>query len=54
MITDTDANITEACFHNGERYMKEKVIQMLMEHKTQVKGECHNQVVNIIKMVEAI
>jgi hypothetical protein len=29
MITDTDANITETCFHNGERYMKEKICREL-------------------------
>ena len=54
MITDTDVNIQEACFHNGERHMKQKVIALLMEHKTQVKGECHEHVVQIIKMIEKL
>ena len=54
MITDTDANIQEACFHNGERHMKDKVISMLMEHKTKVGLACHIHVVEIIKMVEEL
>ena len=29
MLTDSDANIMEVCFHNGERHMKEKVIKAL-------------------------
>lgn len=29
MITDTDVNIQEVCFNNGERHMKEKVILLL-------------------------
>lgn len=33
---------------------KEKVISMLMEHKTQVMGECHEHVVEIVRMVEAL
>jgi hypothetical protein len=54
MITDTDANIMELCFKNGERHMKEKIINMLMEHKTKVGLACHAHVVEIIKMVEAL
>lgn len=54
MITDTDANMMELCFKNGERHMKEKIINMLMEHKTKVGLACHAHVVEIIKMVEAL
>ena len=54
MITDTDANMMELCFKNGEQHMKEKVINMLMDHKTKVGLECHTHVVEIIKMVEAL
>ena len=54
MLTDSDTNIMETAFHNGERYMKEKIIDMLMEHKTQVGLSCHVHVVEIIKMVEAL
>ena len=54
MITDTDANIMELCFKNGENHMKEKVIAMLMEHKTKVGLTCHVHVVEIIKMVEEL
>ena len=52
--SDADPNIMELCFHNGEQHMKEKVISLLMEHRTQVMGECHEHVVEIIKMVEAL
>jgi hypothetical protein len=34
--------------------MKEKIINMLMEHKTKVGLACHAHVVEIIKMVEAL
>lgn len=51
---ETDPNITELCFRNGERNMKEKIIAMLMEHKTHVKGVCHAHVVEIIRMVEIL
>ena len=54
MLTDADTNIMELCFRNGERHMKEKIIDMLMEHKTQVGLSCHVHVVEIIKMVEAL
>lgn len=47
-------NISEMSFHNGEAHMKEKIINLLMEHKTQVKGVCHAHVVEIIKMVEGL
>lgn len=47
-------NVSEMCFHNGEQYMKDKIISRLMEHKTQVKGVCHAHVVEIIKMVEGL
>jgi hypothetical protein len=29
MITDTDANMMELCFRNGERHMKEKICMEL-------------------------
>ena len=54
MITDTDANIQEACFHNGERHMKDKVISVLMDIKTQVGHPCHVHVGDIIKVIEKL
>lgn len=54
MITDTDVNIQEVCFRNGERHMKDKVVSLLMDHKTRVGLECHTHVVEIIRMVEAL
>lgn len=54
MLTDGDSNIMEACFHNGERHMKEKIIDMLMEHKTRVGLSCYMHIVEIIKKVEEL
>ena len=54
MITDDNPNIMELCFHNGEQHMKEKIIEMLMDQKTKVKGVCHAHVVEIIRMVEGL
>ena len=28
--SDADPNIMELCFHNGERYMKEKILKLLV------------------------
>ena len=33
MITDTDSNIMELCFHNGERHMKEKIMNLIKEYE---------------------
>ena len=52
--TDDNPNIMELCFHNGEQHMKEKIIEMLMDQKTKVKGVCHAHVVEIIRMVEGL
>lgn len=52
--SDSDHDVMELYFRNGEQHMKEKIISMLMEHKTHVRGACHDHVVEIIKMVEAL
>lgn len=31
MISDTDTNIMELCFHNGEQHMKEKILNLIEE-----------------------
>ena len=31
MISDTDTNIMELCFHNGEQHMKEKILNLIKE-----------------------
>ena len=54
MLAENDANVMELCFHNGERHMKEKVIDMLMDHKTQVGLGCYEHVVEIIKLIEKL
>ena len=54
MIADNNVNIQEACFHNGEEHMKEKVIAMLMEHKTWSDGVCHHHIAEIIRKVECL
>lgn len=52
MINDTDVNIQEVCFRNGEQNMKEKVINMLMDIKTHSGRHCYLNLIDIIKMVE--
>lgn len=49
-----DHDMSEACFRNGERNMKEKVISCLMEYKTHVNGACHAHVTEIIRTVEEL
>lgn len=33
MISENDTNIMELCFHNGERHMKEKIMNLIKEHE---------------------
>lgn len=54
MITEDNPNMMELCFHNGERNMKEKVIDMLMDYKTFARGDCHTHLVEIIRKVEGL
>jgi hypothetical protein len=54
MITDTDVNIQEACFYNGERHMKDKAISVLMDIKTQMSHPYHVHVGDIIKVIEKL
>lgn len=54
MITDTDANMMELCFKNGEQHMNENVINMLMDIKTHSGRHCYLNLIDIIKMVEAL
>ena len=49
-----DPNIMELCFRNGEAHMKEKVIALLMEHKTCPTGFCHEHIVYLIQEVERL
>ena len=51
---DSDPNIMELCFQNGERNMKEKVISMLMDHQTWSDGVCHHHIAEIIRKVECL
>ena len=47
-------DMSELCFRNGEKHMKEKVTALLMEYKTLVKSPCHEHIVEIIEMVEGL
>ena len=49
-----DYDMSETCFRNGESNMKSKIIGKLMEYKTQVKGTCHEHIVEIIRRVEEL
>ena len=54
MITDTDANMMELCFKNGEQHMKEKIIAALTKIKTQVETSRHVYVGDIINVIEKL
>lgn len=51
---ESDPNLMELCFRNGEKNMKEKVISMLMDHKTWSDGVCHAHIAEIIRKVECL
>ena len=53
MITDTDANIMELCFHNGERHMKEKIVRVMLDRKKMF--PCEADVIDcILNMLEGL
>lgn len=41
-------------YRSGASETKRRIISKLMDHKTQVNGECHAHVIEIIKMVEEL
>lgn len=51
-------NITELCFLNGKEAgrweVKAKILEKLIEQRTNVKGVCHAQLVEFIKFVEGL
>lgn len=49
---ESDYNMAELCFRNGEANMKEKVIALLMESKVFAKGVCHECIAVIIQEIE--
>lgn len=49
-----DPNIMELCFRNGKANMKEKVIALLMDHKTKPNGLCHEHIIHLIREVECL
>ena len=51
---DSDYNMAELCFRNGEENMKEKVIAMRMESKMFAKGMCHECTAAIIQKIEKL
>lgn len=55
---ESDYNIAELCFRNGEANMKEKVIALLMEH-SRIGPEpeyriCHRHIDGIIRQIEKL
>jgi hypothetical protein len=48
-----DPNIMELCFHNGERHMKEKIINVLLNHKKTFLREA-DVVDRILNMLEGL
>lgn len=51
---ESDYNMAELCFRNGEANMKEKVIAMLMDHKVCTDGVCHRHITQIIQKIEKL
>lgn len=51
---ESDPNFMELCFRNGEAHMKEKMISLLMEYKTQADGTCHAHIAEIIRRVQSL
>lgn len=51
---ESDYNIAELCFRNGEANMKEKVIALMMESKMFAKGMCHECTAAIIQKIEKL
>lgn len=51
---EENPHIMELCFRNGEDHMREKVIALLMEHKTCPTGFCHEHIVYLIQEVERL
>lgn len=51
---ESNQNIMELCFRNGEQHMKEKVISVLMDHQVCTDGVCHRHLVDIIRKVESL
>lgn len=49
---ENDHNMAELCFRNGEAYMKEKVIALLMDHQVCTDGVCHRHITQIIQKIE--
>jgi hypothetical protein len=52
--SDADPNIMELCFHNGERHMKEKVINLLLDNSQNKEGVCKALVLDLAKKVETL
>ena len=51
---ESDHNMAELCFRNGEANMKEKVIALMMEHKVCTDGVCHKHITDIIRKIEKL
>jgi hypothetical protein len=52
--SDADPNIMELCFRNGERNMKEKVINLLLDNSQNKEGVCKALVLDLAKNVETL
>ena len=51
---ESNPNLMELCFRNGENHMREKVIAMLMDHRAWSDGVCHHHIAEIIRKVECL
>jgi hypothetical protein len=46
--------ISEMAFCNGEMHCKDKVLQILLERKSQVKGDVHEELVQLVEIVRRL
>lgn len=51
---ESNPNIMEVCFRNGEQHMKEKVISILMDHQVCKDGSCYRCIADIVRKVESL
>ena len=52
--TENLYDIAEMSFHNGEDHRTEQVLQILLERKSQAKGEVHEELARLVEIVRRL
>ena len=52
--TENICDIAEMSFHNGEANRTEQVLQILLERKSQAKGEVHEELARLVEIVRRL